>query len=414
MLARHLQPLVAESLANSPAVLLLGPRQVGKSTLVQAIAGAADARYLTLDDPAVLDAARRDPDALVGGGRGLQVFDEVQRAPDLLRAVKLAVDRDRRPGRFLLTGSTNVSTLRSVAETLAGRIAVHTLHPFSWSEMRRQPPSPALELAFAAADAQELVAGLRRRGHADRATVGARLLAGGMPVPALMEPGRQRSLWYASYLDTYVQRDLLEAASLQQLPEFHRLLTTLALRTSRLCNFAELSRDLAIPATTLRRLFDVLQQTYQVRTLAPFLPNVEKRLVKTPRVYLQDTGIACHLAGIDDLGELERQQRVGAMFETFVEGELRRMVEMSPRRTLLHFYRSHAGREVDFVALRGESAVAVEVKWSSTVDDDALAGIAELEEMLGRRLKMGVVVYMGRECLALGKRRAAVPVAAFV
>src|SRR5262249_48342030 len=148
---------------------------------------------------------------------------------------------------------------------------------------------------------------------------GSRLLAGGMPVPALMKPGRQRSLWYASYLDTYVQRDLLEAASLQQLPEFHRLLTTLALRTSPLCNFAELSRDLAIPGTTLRRLFDVLQQTYQVRTLAPFLPNVEKRIVKTPRVYLQDTGIACHLAGVDDLGELERQQRVGAMFQTFVE-----------------------------------------------------------------------------------------------
>lgn len=407
-------PVVAQSLRTFPAVLLLGPRQVGKSTLARQLLEEIPGDYATLDEPATLAAATTDPDGLAASRTDrLLVLDEVQRAPDLLRACKLAIDRDRRPGRFLLTGSADLTTLEAVAETLAGRVVIHRLHPFSLSELVQRSPSTALELAFTGQGATDLVAQLAERASGIPADdLRARVLVGGMPVPALLPPGRARDDWFASYLQTYVERDLLEMAGVHQLPDFRRLLTAVALRTGRQLNHAELSRDLAIPATTLRRFFAVLQQTFQVQLLPPFLANPEKRLVKTPKVFAEDSGIAAHLVAAADWATADRQGRAGALLETWVHGELRKLVALSPARTEVMFWRAHLGQEVDFVLTRGDEVVGIEVKAGASVRPEDLAGLQALLGDLGERFRSGIVLHGGTAATVLGPRLCALPLPA--
>jgi len=406
--------VLVESLRVFPAVMLLGPRQVGKSTLAQQLVEHLGGAYSTLDDPATLAAATTDPDGLISSHPAkLLVLDEVQLAPDLLRACKLAVDRDRRVGRFVLTGSANVTTLGSVAETMAGRVVIHRLHAFGWSEIEQRAPSPALDAVFTAASAAALVEQLAARVVGDLALLRARVLVGGMPVPALLPPGRARDDWFASYLQTYVERDLLGLTGIHHLPDFRRLVTALAMRTGRLLNHAELGRDLGIPITTLRRFFAILQQTFQVELLQPFLRNPEKRLVKSPKSFALDSGIAAHIAGIVDWATAERQGRAGSLFETWVFGELQKLIALRPARTELMFWRAHAGQEVDFVLARGDEMVGIEVKASVTVGSEDLAGLRVLQQDLGARFKMGIVLHAGKTATALGPRLCALPISAF-
>ena len=241
MICRHLQPLLVEALGQFPVVAILGSRQVGKSTLAQGIVSKAwPARYLTLDDRAILDAALRDPDGFIRGLDLPVVLDEVQRAPALLRAVKLVVDQDRKPGMFLLTGSANLLTLKSVSESLAGRIALFELHPFSWAELRRRPePSPMLDALFEARTTKDVIAVLPKAGEAaTKAELAACILGGGYPIPALMKPGRPRRVWFESYRQTYLERYLRDIATVARLPEFGHLLTAAAARTGQLLNVA--------------------------------------------------------------------------------------------------------------------------------------------------------------------------------
>lgn len=411
MYPRHLHQRLAHSLRHFPVVMLVGARQVGKSTLAQALATEAwPARYLTLDDRTVLDAALLDPDGFIRQAGQPAIIDEVQRAPDLLRAVKLEVDRDRQPGRFLLTGSANILSLSTISETLAGRVAVHHLRPFSWSELRRTAPSPLLDLVFEARNARELVDQLHARQPPEAvADLKDFILSGGYPEPALMTSSEARHTWLESFRKTYIERDLRDIAQIANLPEFSRLMTTLNLRTAQLLNIAELSREIGLPTTTLRRYLNLLDQTYQFDLLQPFSTNLAKRLVKTPKIYAADTGMACHLSAVDDWNSIERLNLVGPLAETWAHAELRKLLGLQARHSELTFWRTRTGQEVDFLLERSNQLVGIEVKWTATLDSRQVKALRDCRESLAPRWHMGLLLHAGTEPVALNDRTAALP-----
>jgi predicted AAA+ superfamily ATPase len=406
---------IVESLESFPVVLLIGPRQVGKSTLAQGLArGQWRARYLTLDDPTILGAALERPDGLVQETDPPLILDEVQRAPDLLRAVKLVVDRSRRRGMFLLTGSANVLTLSRVSETLAGRVAVHELHPFSWSEIHRRRPTGIIDRLFRARDSRAALGLFPSECPPARTAEWRKLiLTGGFPQPALARSAAARKTWFDSYRQTYIERDLRDLASLEHLSEFARLLTVLALRTGQELNASSIARDLGLPATTLRRYLGFLQQTFQVFLVAPYFANVEKRLVKSPKLFLCDTGMACHLGGVDGWETLAAQNRAGAMAETWVACEIRKALSLGRTLTTLWHWRAHGGEEVDFLLERGPEVIGIEVKLGAEIRERELKGLAALRKALGHRLRLGIILHPGTQAVAFDDRTIAVPFAAF-
>lgn len=415
MIPRYLHTVLQDSLHDFPVVLLTGARQVGKSTLAQALAGPGwPARYLTMDDRAVLDAALLNPDGFIQSQAAPLILDEVQRAPDLLRAIKLVVDRKRHNGGYLLTGSANLLTLATVAETLAGRVAVHDLHPFSWAELGALPRKYAIDDLFSTTSAHDLLGKWPGSAQDGRMQQLQRfLLHGGYPTPAQMQRNASRRTWFECYRQTYLERDLRDLADITHLPDFSRLLATLALRTGQLLNFSALSRDIGLPLSTLRRYFHLLEQTYQVFTIPPYHANAGKRLVKTPKLYLTDTGMSCHLTLADDWNTLVHRGQEGALVETWVAGELRKLTSWNTRRTELSFWRTSAGQEVDFLLERAGQVIGIEVKLASRVNQADLAGLRGCRLALGKSWRLGVLLYGGSHTLALEHDLLAVPFSVF-
>jgi predicted AAA+ superfamily ATPase len=315
---------------------------------------------------------------------------------------------------FLLTGSANVLTLSTVSETLAGRVAVHELHPFSWAELARRRAAGAIDGLFRARDAKAALRLFAPECPAGWMAEWRRLvLTGGFPQPALLRSSAARRTWFNSYRQTYIERDLRDLASIEHLPEFVRLLTVLALRTGQEINVSSIARDLGLPATTLRRYLGFLEQTFQVVLVPPYFANVEKRLVKTPKIFLCDTGMACHFSGVDGWEALVAQNRAGPMAETWVACELRKELSLARTLTSLWHWRAHGGEEVDFLLERGAQVVGIEVKLGAEIRDRDLKGLAGLRKTLRQRVRLGVVLYAGTQALALDGATIAVPFAAF-
>lgn len=411
MIERHMSSDIIDSLQNFPVVLLTGARQVGKSTLATMLSKTKwKATYHTLDTRVVLDAALEDPDGFISGIPGPAVIDEVQKAPDLMRAIKAVVDKDRRPGRYLLTGSANLMTLQKVSETLAGRVALHELQPFMWSEVAKRKPPGILREIFAAEDAPALLRKWKKRTFPDRSNeIKECMIAGGYPTPSLMKSAKARRRWFDSYRQTYIERDIRDIAAIQHLPDFNRLLSLLSFRTGQVINFSEVSRELGIPFSTLRRYMDLLEVTYQIYFLRPYFVNIGKRLIKMPKLYFGDTGMASHLSAVDDWRTLERQGRVGSMVETWVASELRKLVSLGEMRYQLYYWRTYAGREVDFIIEHGENVVAVEVKWSHKLEAPDLKSLKDCARDLKGRHLLSILLYPGVELVAIDRLTLAMP-----
>lgn len=408
MYARHVAPLLQEALLDTPVVVVNGARQSGKSTLVQALAaGQADApprRYLTLDDTAVLRAAQSDPAGFINGLQGPATLDEVQRAPGLFLAIKAAVDRQRQPGRFLLTGSADVLLLPGLADSLAGRMEVLTLWPLSSAELVDSPALNRADWLFSG-DWGALSVPACERGVLVR-----RLVEGGYPDALARGSARRRAAWFESYVQTLLQRDVRELANIAQLTEVPNLLRLLASRSGSLLNFAELGRSAGLPQTTLKRYFALLEMLFLVVRVPSWERNAGKRLVKAPKVYLPDTGLLNHLQGASAESLLAQAGLPGGVVETLVLSELLKHLAFSAQRLSLWHYRTQTDVEVDFVLENPSGQITgIEVKASATVDGKDFKGLRHLRESEPATFMRGIVLYAGREIVPFGDRLWAVP-----
>ena len=391
---RNIEPRIAEAMLDTPVVLLAGPRQAGKTTLVRAVARQHGLHYLTLDDQVTLLSAREDP---VGMIRSLNraVIDEVQRAPQLLLAIKKSVDDDRRPGRFLLTGSANLMVLPAVADSLAGRMETFALLPLSQSEIQSQAAN-WLDHAFAG---QLLVA----HKPAEAADLSERVLRGGYPEAIARTVTRRRVAWARQYLDAIVQRDVREVAEVDKLDQLPRFLQALAQTAGQMCNYTRLGGQVGLDGKTAARYVGILENLYLLKRIDVWAHNRLNRVVKTPKLQFLDSGL---LAALLDLGKdevLQDRTRLGHVFETFVFSELLKHSTTAEGGYRLLYYRDADKFEVDIVVEDTLGRlVGVEVKAAATVRDSDLRGLRKLAGLAGEHFKLGVVLYDGSETLPLG------------
>lgn len=397
-------PGLREAVRDTPVTMLIGPRQSGKSTLAQALVDELDeARYLTLDRGLPLAAARDDPAGFVAGEARTLVIDEVQRAPDLLREIKASVDSDRRPGRFVLTGSADVLTLPRVAETLAGRVEVLRLWPLSQGEIAGH--REVFLDALLAGEPEALAAPVRPEAKGELL---ARVVAGGFP-EAVARGGARRGRWFDSYLDTMLQREVRDIANVTGLTDLPRLMLLLAARATGLLNYAGISRDLGMPQTTLKRYVALLETAFLVLAVPAWFRNIGKRLIKSPKAILADSGLLAHLLGGG--GGLERA--FGAVLENFVLMELVKQASVSEARPSVYHYRTAEGLEVDAVIEpRGGPVCAVEVKAAATLTPRDSRGMRGLAAALGEEFGAGVILHTGGEAARLAPKVWALPLPA--
>lgn len=404
---RHITPSVLAALADTPVVFVQGPRQSGKTTLVQSLRDHGHAaEYRTLDDAAVQAAARSDPDGFVDSLPERVILDEVQRAPDLFRAIKRSVDARRKPGRFLLTGSANALVLPKVSESLAGRMEVLALAPFSQGEIAGRREG-FVDACFA----KEFKPGAFR--DAGWAALVERIVRGGFPEALARVDAARRAAWFGSYITTILERDVRDLSNVQNLSDLPRLLRLVAARTSGVLNLSDVARDAHLPLTTLQRHWVLLEAVFFVRTLPVWSGNLTSRLAKAPKVLVNDTGLLCHLLNLDAERLKTDELMSGSVLESFVATELAKQATWSRVRPALFHYRTQKQQEVDLVMEDAAGRlVGIEVKKTASPTSSDFKGLRHLNEQTGRKFLRGILLYTGSTSVAFGPNLHAVPVSA--
>jgi len=407
MLRRHIIDRLLDGLADTPAVLVNGARQTGKSTLVQSAELAEQNRqYLTFDDPGILAAAKRDPNGFVAGLNMPVTLDEVQHVPEIFPVIKAAIDRKRQPGQFLLTGSANVMLLPKLSGSLAGRMEVLTLWPFSQGEIHGVRES-FMDTLFS----QKPVGWTGNIATVPREELLETALAGGYPLAVARQSATRRDAWFQSYVMTMLQRDIRDLANIADVTAVPRLLSVVAARAGGLLNFADLSRSVALPQTTLKRYFALLEGTFLVQLLRPWARNLGKRIIQTPKVYLNDTGLLAYLLGATVDRLKAEGNLVGGVLENFVLMELRKQSTWSTTQPGLFYWRTASGQEVDVVLEdRAGKVVGVEVKAAATLSANDVRGLQALSIAAGKHWLRGVVLYAGTEIIPFSSNLHGVPI----
>ena len=401
---RPLVRVVRRALTDTPVVCLTGPRQSGKTTLVRTMM--PERPFFSLDHAPYLSVAREDPAGFVAALPREVTIDEIQRAPELLPAIKLSVDRDRRPGRFVLTGSANLLLVPTVTESLAGRMEIARLMPLSESEKERRAGRFLSDLLAGA-----VTPVLRPGGDmVDPGGLGQRLVSGGYPEPLARNPARARQ-WYRQYIQSIVDRDVLDVGRVRDANGVARLLQLLAARNAELLNTSGLSRELGLDRATVREYIAVLERLFLVRRLLPWHRNVGKRLVRTPKMHVVDSGLAATLAGLRPGDWIAKRDRMGHLLESFVAHQLVTLAGWTDPDLLFWHFRDKDGQEVDLVMTLGDRTWGMEVKATSTPGRSAGRGMARLAALCGDDFEGGILFYNGRDILPLaGKNTLAVPV----
>lgn len=366
---RDLRRRLERAARRFPVVTVTGPRQSGKTTLCRM--AFPNRPYVSLEAPDVRSYATRDPRSFLAEYRDGAVFDEVQRAPDLLSYLQVEVDRDPVPGRFVLTGSANLTLLGSLSQSLAGRTALLELLPLSFGELRRFPEAPS--------DLAET------------------LVRGAYPAP--FDRSIPAGEWYAAYVGTYVERDVRQVLNVGNLAAFQAFLGQVAGRTAQLLNLSGLAADVGISHATAGAWVSVLETCYLAHRLAAFSRNVRKRLVRAPKLHLLDSGLACYLLGIRDAAQLRHHPLAGPIFESWVVSELLKLRAHRGASWIPSHFRDRKGNEVDLVLERGDGWTAIEVKLGRTVAEDFFRGLDAFAAVAGPARGAGrtekVVVYGG-------------------
>lgn len=399
---RLVQARLRAALADSPAVLLHGPRQCGKTTLARSFGEDGGRQYLTLDDAATHAAIEADPGGFVLDLEGPVTIDEVQRVPELFLAIKQSIDRDRRPGRFLLTGSANALFVPRVADSLAGRMEIVRLHPLSEVEIGRHQPA-FLDRIFAG---EFKVAQSERLGP----KLADLIVRGGFPETVRRDTERGRRAWVRDYLAAIVQRDVRDLARIQRLDILPRLLELAAGQTARLINVSAIAGPFGVSRTTVRDYLTLLRHLFLVEELPAWHANRLKRLVKTPKLHVTDTGLACALLGVE-ADDLRRDRTLlGQLLETFVAQEIHRQASGWEHDVRFSHYRDKDQQEVDIVLERGPNrVVGIEVKAAATLRDADRRGLERLRDAAGSGFCCGVLLYDGETLVPLGDRIYAMP-----
>jgi predicted AAA+ superfamily ATPase len=385
-------------------VSLTGPRQVGKTTLLEAFC-TGGRKYISFEDPVIASAAREDPDLWLEANPPPIGLDEVQRVPEIFPAIKRVVDREKKPGLFFLTGSALWLSMKRVRESLAGRVALLELWPFRRAEWEGRP---SLEIRRLFTEPIEGIV-KDREVPSGLGWISEAIFQGGYPVPAGMSEGPARKLWFESYVRTYLERDVSDLARIENLAGYRRILLTLLGRTGQLLNVSGLSRDVGVSQPTTLRYTEWLRTTYQCFLVEPYFSNIEKSLVKTPKLFWTDTGMVTALLGLQDWQQAQDHGLDGRLLETWVAGEFQKD-RASRVGGAFRFFRVHNGPEVDFVLdLGGGKVGALEVKAAMKIEQRDLAGLGLLRSRLKGRFRRGIVLYPGKEIAPLGNDLFAVP-----
>jgi hypothetical protein len=392
---------IVTALKDTPAVMINGPRQCGKTTLVRELMH-DDRAYITLDDDTALAAVRGDPAGFLRGFNRVAI-DEIQRAPEILRAIKKLIDDDRQPGRFLLTGSADILTLPRVSESLAGRMEIVTLFPLAQAEIYGRKPS-FIEKAFA----QKLAKPTSMVIGGDLVEI---VLAGGYPELLQRSDAKRRQAWARDYVKAIVQRDVRDIAGIEKLEQMSRLFAIAAQQSGKLTNFAQIGGRLGLDDKTTGKYIAVLEQLYLVRRINPWFRNHLKRLIKTPRLHFLDAGLLAALQGLNAERIGKDRSLFGPLLETFVFSEILKQLSWYGESNALYHYRDKDKVEVDIVIENQIGAlVGVEIKSAATVETRDFKGLQRLADVCGADFKLGVVLYDGDKIIPFGNNLYAAPV----
>ena len=399
---RFLAVRLREALSDTPAVLIHGPRQCGKTTLARTVGEPRGYRYVTFDDDTVREAARRDPLGFVEDLPRRTILDEVQRVPEIFPSLKAAIDQRRTAGRFILTGSANVLLVPRLAESLAGRMGLLRLHPLAQCELEEKRPR-FLEALLAGSFRTRIT---ERLGPA----LAERIVGGGYPAALARRTPARRRAWYRDFVETQIQRDVRDLARLHSLDALPRLLTVAASYTAQLLNVSDLAAPFQMTRQTIHDYVTVLERIFLLDRLPPWYRNRLSRIVKTSKLHMGDTGLACALLGVDAAALSGARDRLGPLLETFVLQELRRQASWHSDAIDFFHYRDRDDFEVDIVIEHGAVAVAgVEVKAGASVTDADFRGLRKLRAAAGRQFTSGVVLYDGASLVRLDEDLFAVP-----
>lgn len=405
MYSRFSETTLREALQDTPVVLVHGSRQCGKTTLVQSVGSDLEYRYISFDDDNQLQAARTDPMGFVQNLPEKVILDEIQRTPELFLAIKASVDQNRKPGRFLLTGSANILLLPQLADSLAGRMEIMQLRPLSQYEIAGQSPDFLTKL-FSGKFVSNSGKGAHPRMGAALAEI---ICAGGYPSAIARTSPKRRTSWYRDFVTTLIQRDIQDIASIRNLDVMPKLLTLAASQTGRLFVATELAAPFSLSRPTIREYLALLEQLFLIEQLRPWHTNRISRLIKTPKLHMTDTGLACALLGVSSQTLWEDKPLLGQLLETFVYQELRKFADWHDEHLDFYHFRNKDKVEVDIVIEHGRKLTGIEVKASATVKKDDFKGLNKLKEELGKSFSAGIVFYDGEQILPFGDALYAVP-----
>src|SRR5690606_8856482 len=408
MYNRFISRSIAEGLEDTPVILITGARQTGKSTLCRQLIeeGIFKGQSVTMDDPATLTAASVDPLGFLESLDKHVIIDEVQRAPELFLSIKKLIDEDRKGRRIILTGSADVMTLPKVADSLAGRIEIHRLWPLSQNEIRRQSPrflktliSEDNRFPNIKTDWKDMVQMIK---------------TGGYPEAVQRVTDRRRNKWFESYITAILQKDIRELANIEGLMQLPNVLQLIATRVGSTINLSDIARLSGIKNTTLQRYIALLEQVFLILKIPAWTPNAERQFVKSPKIFLNDTGLLCHLR-VEIDGLLENRTTAGGFLENFAVMEIIKQLGWTDNMLKPYHFSIHKGAEVDIVLEdRKKQLYGIEVKSTTSSQENDFKGLKKLSELAGRRFKKGIVLYTGEHTLGGfgGKNLYAVPIAA--